>query len=144
MYSAPNTWNLHWPKGNKPTYKVNYTSWILSFWLYHITFKIIHLYICGYFYHSFYLSYYCNIRYVVLSFDEIKTHYSLLLLLFLIFFTAHLEKLFDSSWFSYCHYNLVRMNMFQCLGGNVIGTKKGKQQNHYKTHARYGCHWSAL
>ena len=23
----------------------------------------------------FYLSYYCNIRYVVLSFDEIKTHY---------------------------------------------------------------------
>ena len=24
---------------------------------------------------DFYLPYYCNIRYVVLSFDEIKTHY---------------------------------------------------------------------
>ena len=27
----------------------------------------------------FYLPYYCSIRYVVLSFDEIKTHYYLLL-----------------------------------------------------------------
>ena len=34
------------------------------------------IYICRYFYHSFfYLPYYCNIKYVVLSFDEIKTHY---------------------------------------------------------------------
>ena len=33
-----------------------------------------------YIYHSFYLLYYCNIRYVVLSFDEIKTLIILLLL----------------------------------------------------------------
>ena len=65
------------------------------------------------------------------------------IILHLILFTAHLEKLFHSSWFADGHYNLVRMNMFQCLGGNVIGTKKGKQQNHYKTNAGYGCHWSA-
>ena len=45
------------------------------------------------------------------------------IILHLKLFTAHLEKLFDSSWFADCHYNLVRMNMFQCLGGNVICTK---------------------
>lgn len=35
---------------------------------------------CRYFYLSFYLLYYCNIRSVVLSCDEIKTHYYLLFL----------------------------------------------------------------
>ena len=42
------------------------------------------MYVCRYFYHSFYLPYYCNITYVVLSFDEIKTHYYSLLLLLLL------------------------------------------------------------
>ena len=32
----------------------------------------------------FYLPFYCNIRYVVLSFDEIKTHYYLLIIIIII------------------------------------------------------------
>ena len=36
----------------------------------------LNIYICvDIFIIVFYLPYYCNIRYVVLSFDEIKTHY---------------------------------------------------------------------
>ena len=31
--------------------------------------------LCGYFYHTFYLPYYCNIRYVVLSFHKIDSYY---------------------------------------------------------------------
>ena len=36
------------------------------------------------FYHTFYLPYYCNIRYVVLSFDEIKTLLLLIIIIIII------------------------------------------------------------
>ena len=41
----------------------------------------IYIYYVDIFIIVFYLPYYCNIRYVVLSFDELKTHYYYLLLL---------------------------------------------------------------
>ena len=40
----------------------------------------------------FYLPYYCNIRYVVLSFDEIKTHYY--------YYNHNYNKILKSDWFS--------------------------------------------